>query len=52
MEVANNKNLTRDRNEQIQAEADKVMMPTLWSASALKNAVKLVKEWQSQDGCV
>ncbi len=43
MEVANNKNLTRDRNEQIQAEADKVMMPTLWSASALKNAVKLVK---------
>ena len=43
MDLANSKNLTRERTEQLQAEADKAMMPVLWSDATLKNAVKLVK---------
>ena len=36
-------NLTRDRAEQVRADTEKAMMPTLWSQAALGNAVKLVK---------
>lgn len=37
------RDLTRERRESLVAEAEATIMPTLWSADALKDAVKLVK---------
>jgi thiol:disulfide interchange protein DsbC len=37
------RDLTRERNDQYRAETERTMMPTLWSAASLADAVKLVK---------
>jgi thiol:disulfide interchange protein DsbC len=42
-DVVAGRNITKERTEQFQSEADKVLMPTLWSQASLKNAIKQVK---------